>query len=105
MNGLISVYAIPCPESRHGGEKMKRIKDEASSTLMNITGQRIRNMRLAAHLTQRQLSEKLETMAVYVCRGSISRIESGERIVTDIELQAIAEVLHISIESLFVKKD
>lgn len=84
---------------------MKRIKDEASSTLMNITGQSIRNMRLAAHLTQRQLSEKLETMAVYVCRGSISRIESGERIVTDIELQAIAEVLHVSIESLFMKED
>ena len=84
---------------------MKRIKDEASSTLMNITGQSIRKKRLAAHLTQRQLSEKLETMAVYVCRGSISRIESGERIVTDIELQAIAEVLHVSIESLFVKED
>ena len=82
---------------------MKRIKDEASSTLMNITGQSIRKKRLAAHLTQKQLSEKLETMAVYVCRGSISRIESGERIVTDIELQAIAEVLHVNIESLFMK--
>lgn len=84
---------------------MKRIKDEADSTLMNITGQSIRKKRLAAHMTQKQLSEKLETMAVYVCRGSISRIESGERIVTDIELQAIAEVLHVSIESLFMKED
>ncbi len=71
----------------------------------NITGQNIRNMRLAAHLTQKQLSEKLKNMMIYVCRGSVSRIESGERIVTDIELEAIAEVLHVSIESLFIKKD
>lgn len=84
---------------------MKRIKNEAASTPMNITGRNIRDKRLAARLTQKQLSEKLETMAVYVCRGSVSRIESGERIVTDIELQAIAEVLHVSIESLFTKAD
>ncbi len=86
-------------------KKVKRIKNEAASTLMNITGRNIRDKRLAARLTQKQLSEKLETMAVYVCRGSVSRIESGERIVTDIELQAIAEVLHVSIESLFMKAD
>ncbi len=86
-------------------KNVKRIKDETVSTLMNITGRNIRNKRLAAHLTQKQLSEKLETMAVYVCRGSVSRIESGERIVTDIELQAIADVLHVSIESLFARTD
>ena len=44
-------------------------------------------------------------MAIYVCRGSVSRIESGERIVTDIELHAIAEILNVSIESLFPTKD
>jgi len=84
---------------------MKRIHDEAASARMNITGRNIRERRLAARLTQKQLSEKLETMAVYVCRGSVSRIESGERIVTDIELQAIAEVLHVGIESLFAKAE
>ncbi|MDD3410344.1 MAG: helix-turn-helix transcriptional regulator [Eubacteriales bacterium] len=72
---------------------------------MNITGRNIRDARLAANLTQKQLSDKLETLAVYVCRGSVSRIESGERIVTDLELQAIAEILHVSIESLFPKRD
>lgn len=86
-------------------KKMKRIQDKAASARMNVTGRNIRDRRLAAHLTQKQLSEKLETMVVYVCRGSVSRIESGERIVTDIELQAIAEVLHVSIESLFAKTE
>ena len=83
---------------------MKRIKDSETSTLMNITGRNIREARLAAKLTQKQLSEKLETMAVYVCRGSVSRIESGERVVTDIELQAVSEVLHVSIDQLFARK-
>ena len=84
--------------------KVKRIKDSETSTLMNITGRNIREARLAAKLTQKQLSEKLETMAVYVCRGSVSRIESGERVVTDIELQAVSEVLHVSIDQLFARK-
>ena len=84
---------------------MKRIKDDAAASKMNLSGGNIRTARIAAHLTQKQLSEKLETMAIYVCRGSVSRIESGERIVTDIELRAIAEILNVSIESLFPPKD
>ena len=80
---------------------MKRIVDKQSQQRMNITGQNIRKAREKAKLTQKELSIKLETMAVYVCRGSLSRIENGSRIVTDIELQAIADVLHISINALF----
>ena len=76
---------------------MKRIKDEAAPAALNITGRNIREARIAAKLTQKQLSEKLETLAVYVCRGSVSRIESGERLITDIELKAIAEILHVQI--------
>lgn len=80
---------------------MKRIVDEQLQQRMNITGQNIRRAREKAKLTQKELSIKLETLAVYVCRGSLSRIENGSRIVTDIELQAIADILHISIDSLF----
>ena len=80
---------------------MKRIVDEQRQQRMNITGQNIRRAREKAKLTQKELSIKLETLAVYVCRGSLSRIENGSRIVTDIELQAIADILHISIDSLF----
>ncbi len=68
---------------------------------MNVTGRNIRLARERAKLTQKELSIKLETMAVYVCRGSISRIESGARIVTDIELQAIAEILNVPVQALF----
>lgn len=82
---------------------MKRIIDEQAQERMNITGRNIRLAREKAKLTQKELSIRLETMAIYVCRGSLSRIENGSRVVTDIELQAIAEALGVTIESLFDK--
>ena len=71
----------------------------------NKTGIYIKDARQKAKLSQRQLSEKLETEAVYVCRGSISRIESGERTVTDIELDAISKVLNVSLDYLFGRSE
>lgn len=82
-------------------KKMKRLKDPSLRQPMNITGANIRAARLRAGLTQRQLSERLETLAVYICRGSLSRIEGGERIVTDFELKALSEVLKTPVERLF----
>ena len=52
-------------------EKMKRVKDDESTLAMNMTGDSIRSARLAMGLTQKQLSERLETMAVYIYRGSV----------------------------------
>lgn len=37
---------------------------------------------------------------IYICRGSISRIEDYSRTVTDIELWGFAKVLNISIIEL-----
>ena len=77
---------------------MKRTMD---SEEVNIIGPRIRAARLRAGLSQKELSERLELMAVYTCRGSISRIENGRRIVTDIEIDAISRVLEVSLDYLF----
>ena len=38
---------------------------------------------------------------MYICRGSIPRVEDRSRTVTDIELYALAEVLEVSIADLF----
>lgn len=80
---------------------MKRVKVDLSVTEKNITGRRIRSERVKAGLSQKQLSEQLELIAVYICRGSVSRIESCERIVSDVEIRGIAEVLGVPIEVLF----
>ncbi len=77
---------------------MKRIIDTEQ---LNITGSHIREARLRAGLSQKQLSDRLELMAVYTCRGSISRIEHGRRAVSDIELDAISRALNVSIDTLF----
>lgn len=68
---------------------------------MNMVGSKVRELRIAKGLSQQILSNKLETMAIYICRGSISRIEDRQRTVTDIELYGLSKVLGVSIESLF----
>ena len=45
---------------------MKRILDTEQ---LNIIGPRIKEARVRAGLSQKQLSEKLELMAVYTCRA------------------------------------
>ena len=77
---------------------MKRIIDTEN---VNIRGYKVREARIAAGLSQKQLSERLELMAVYTCRGSVSRIENGKRAVTDIEIDAISKVLGVSLDYLF----
>ena len=77
---------------------MARIIDGES---LNIIGSNVKKARKKAKMSQQQLADKLETIAVYICRGSISRIESGERTVTDIEIAGLAEVLGVSISDLF----
>lgn len=66
----------------------------------NLIGDIVRKYRKAAKMSQQELSVKLELLGVYVCRGSISRIEDKSRTVTDIELYALAKVLSIPWDEL-----
>ncbi len=77
---------------------MARIID---GTAQNMVGAKVRRLRLAQKMSQQTLSNRLETLAIYICRGSISRIEDRQRTVTDIELYGLAKVLGVSIQDLF----
>ena len=77
---------------------MPRIID---SKKKNLVGKKVKQLRKEQNLTQEELSAKLETLAIYICRGSISRIEDQSRTVTDIELYGLSEVLSVPIEELF----
>ena len=70
----------------------------------NVVGKRVRQFRLEKGWSQQQLSIKLETIAVYICRGSISRIEDQSRTVTDIELYGLSKILNKPMESFFEDK-
>jgi len=71
----------------------------------NLVGANVRKYRKLCGLSQQQLADKLETMAVYICRGSISRVEDKLRTVTDIEAASIAEILGVPIEALFAPEE
>jgi len=71
---------------------------------MNMIGGNLCKTRKARGMSQKALSSKLELWGVYVCRGSISRIEDYSRTVTDIELYAIAKVLDVKIEDLMMSE-
>ena len=66
----------------------------------NLIGKNLKKLRVKLKISQQELSNKLELLGVYVCRGSISRIEDCSRTVTDIELFAIAKVLDVTIYDL-----
>lgn len=77
---------------------MARIIDSDNK---NLIGGNLKGLRTKLKISQQDLSNKLELLGVYICRGSISRIEDFSRTVTDIELFAIAEVLGVDPKELY----
>ena len=69
----------------------------------NLIGANLKKLRIERKMSQQDISNKLELLGVYVCRGSVSRIEDQSRTVTDIELYAIAEVLKVNVSELLKK--
>ena len=69
----------------------------------NLIGENVKKLRMQLKISQQELSNKLELLGVYICRGSVSRIEDCSRTVTDIELFAIAEVLGVDPQKLYRK--
>ena len=77
---------------------MARIVD---GTEMNLIGDKLRALRIKNGWNQQLVSDKLEMLAIYVCRGSISRIEDKQRTVTDIELYGLSQVFHVPVSYFF----
>ena len=63
----------------------------------NICGDRIRMARLEKRLSQTDLANLLQLQGVPAERDIISRMEMGDRLVTDYEVVTIAEVLGVSV--------
>lgn len=69
----------------------------------NICGDRIREARQRARLSQSDLCRALQLAGVTVERDVISRIENGSRFVADFEVVAVAEILDVSVDWLLGK--
>lgn len=66
----------------------------------NISGDRIHQARTAMRLSQAELAARMQVNGVIIEREAISKIETGDRFVTDYELQTFARVLDVSMEWL-----
>lgn len=66
----------------------------------NISGDRIHQARTTMRLSQANLAARMQINGVIIEREAISKIETGNRFVTDYELLIFAKVLGVSIEWL-----
>ncbi len=70
-------------------------------TSKNIIGKNLAALRKAHHLSQNGLAIKLQLIGYDVSRNVVTRIETGKRRVTDIELKILCEIFQISADKLF----
>lgn len=70
----------------------------------NISGERIHQRRTTLRLSQADLAARLQLRGVIIEREAISKIETGDRFVTDYELMIFAEVLDVSMDWLTGKE-
>lgn len=66
----------------------------------NISGDRIHQARTAMRLSQADLAARMQVNGVTIEREAISKIETGDRFITDYELMVFANVLGVSLEWL-----
>lgn len=71
----------------------------------NISGDRIHQARTALRLSQADLAARMQVNGVSIEREAISKIETGDRFVTDYELMVFAKVLGVSVEWLMGKEE
>ena len=76
---------------------MKKFQFEGKG---NISGDRVRELRLRARLPQSALAAKMTTEGVIMEQDAISRIESGSRLVTDYELLVLTRIFAVSADWL-----
>ena len=67
----------------------------------NIVGGNIKKYRIAKNLTGKEVRKRLYLQGVKMPQNAIARIEEYKRGINDIELDAIAKILNITISDLF----
>lgn len=73
---------------------MPKIRTETGEK--NLIGKRLIQLRQLNHLSQRGLANQLQLLGYDIDKNIITRIETNQRYVTDIELKAFSEIFHVS---------
>lgn len=72
---------------------------------MNSIGPQVRKIRESQNLTQDQLAARCNLLEWNISRGTLAKIESQVRRVTDIEAYLLAQALKVKIQDLFALPD
>lgn len=71
---------------------------------MNVVGPRVRELREARGLTQEDLAARCNLLDWDISRGTLAKIESQVRRVTDEEAALLAKALKVGVGELYGKK-
>lgn len=71
----------------------------------NLCGDRIHQARTTQRMSQSDLAARMQVNGVIIEREAISKIETGDRFVTDYELLIFAKVLSVSVDWLLADED
>lgn len=75
-------------------------KPRSKTGSKNLISERLIQLRKEQQLSQRDLAHQLQLAGYDMDKNVITRIETNKRYVTDIELKALCEVLHVTYEQL-----
>jgi transcriptional regulator with XRE-family HTH domain len=75
-------------------------KPLSDSGRKNLISERLIELRKRHGLSQRDLARELQILGCDMDKNVITRIETQKRYVTDIEIQKICEVFHVTFEDL-----
>ena len=67
---------------------------------LNVTGKKIKELRMKNHLSLSALSTKLALMGIDISKPSLHKLETGHRILKDYELYGLSIVFKTSVKEL-----
>lgn len=70
----------------------------------NIAGIKVAELRKNLRISQRELSDRLNVIGLEIDKNAVQRMESGQRFITDIELEYLAKVFGVTIEELLIRR-
>ena len=75
-------------------------KPRTDSGDKNLISNRLIELRKTHHLSQRDLSRKLQLAGYDMDKNVITRIETNQRYVTDIEIKALSQIFDVTCDFL-----
>ena len=72
------------------------------NNVKNISGDKLKELRKAAKMSQQDLAEKLQLEGIDLTSKEISKIETNNRLVQDFELFAFAKIFKVSADEFNV---